>query len=365
MGSRSQGRRAVSEGQVAVHLPHRACEMAAELPDARPTRRRWYRSTQDKAVLRDRLAVFISIMLGAVAAINLIWLPFSTVNPNLHSFLYGAIPVVLLCATLGAMRYQLRKTPFRYRDMLNNFAVRTQALVVALGVIMMFSVGLLLFSYLASATTRPLMDEYLAAGDAAIGFDWVEYVGRLNEHPSVAYVLSAAYSSLMMQLLLLPAILALSSRLDRLSEFVAHFGLAGCLTCLVLVAVPAAGAFDFYHPSANILSSFGAGASTRHLDQLYALRTLKPFLIEHPEGLVTFPSFHSALAAIFVYSVRGIRYVAPPIYLLNAMLILAALPQGGHYLVDILAGFAVAAVSVQSVRRISRGRRRRTALSGI
>ncbi|WP_457155704.1 phosphatase PAP2 family protein, partial [Mesorhizobium sp. P5_C1] len=49
-----------------------------------------------------------------------------------------------------------------------------------------------------------------------------------------------------------------------------------------------------------------------------------------------------------------IRYVAPPVYLLNAMLILAALPEGGHYLVDILAGFAVAAVSIRTVHLIAK-----------
>lgn len=81
---------------------------------------------------------------------------------------------------------------------------------------------------------------------------------------------------------------------------------------------------------------------------------LKPFLIEHPEGLVTFPSFHTALAVIFAYSMRGIRYIALPVYALNAMLILATLPQGGHYLVDVVAGLAVAAMSIKSVSWIAR-----------
>jgi len=257
---------------------------------------------------------------------------------------------------LGAMRLQLRKTPFRYRDILSEVAARMQALIMAYVFITMFSIGLLIITYLATATSRPLLDSYLAAGDATLGYDWIAFVRLLNSHPTIAYWLSAAYGSLYMQVLVLPAILALTARSARLEEFTAQFGLAGCLTCLVMIAVPAAGTFDFYHPAPDLLSSFGPGASTRHLEQLHQLRMLKPFLIEHPEGLVTFPSFHTALAAIFAYSMRGIRYIALPVYALNAMLILATFPQGGHYLVDVVAGLAVAAVSIKLVGWIARTR---------
>ncbi|RUX03957.1 phosphatase PAP2 family protein [Mesorhizobium sp. M8A.F.Ca.ET.059.01.1.1] len=306
----------------------------------------------------SRLVAFISALLAGAVVTNLIWLPFSTVNLNRSIWFDAAMtmPMALLWVLLGAMRLQLRKTPFRYRDIVNEFAGRIQALAMTVTFITLFSLVLLLVSYLAAATSRPLLDNYLAAGDASLGFDWVAYVRLLNEYPSIDHVLSIAYNSLSVQLLLLPAILALTARRDRLEEFVAHYGVAGCLTCLVMTAVPAAGTFDFYRPSADILSSFSPGASTRHLEQLHALRTLKPFLLERPEGLVTFPSFHATLAAIFAYSMRGIRYISLPVYALNVMLILATFPEGGHYLVDVLAGLAVAAVAIQFVRWIAQVR---------
>lgn len=306
-----------------------------------------------------RLAGVISTLLVGLAAVNLAWLPFSTVSTKKDLWIgaaIAAIPLVVLWAALGAMRRQLGRTPFLHRDILKRISGSAQAFVATVILIMLFSVGLLLLSYLASATGRPPVDEYLAAGDAGLGFDWIAYVGWLNSHPWIASTISSAYSSLQPQLFLLPAVLILTARSDRLLEFAAHFGLAGCLTCAVMAALPATGAFDLYHLSPDLLSSFGPGASTRHLEQLHALRTLRPFLLEHPEGLVTFPSFHSALAVILVYSVRGIRYVAPPIYVLNALLILATPPQGSHYLVDVLAGFAVAAVSIRSVSWIACGR---------
>ncbi|MGX7876855.1 phosphatase PAP2 family protein [Mesorhizobium sp. ORM6] len=303
-----------------------------------------------------RLVAFIPALFAGAVVTNLIWLPFSTVNLNRSVWFDVAMttmPMALLWVLLGTMRLQLRKTSFGYRDMVSEFAGRMQALAMALTVVTLFSLVLLLVTYLAAATSRPLLDSYLAAGDASLGFDWVAYVRLLNDYPSIDHVLSMAYNSLSVQLLLLPAILALTARSDRLEELVAHYGVAGCLMCLVTMAVPAAGAFEFYHPSPDILSSFDPGASVRHLGQLHALRTLKPFLLEHPEGLVSFPSFHSTLAVIFAYSMRGIRYISLPVYALNAMLVLATFPEGGHYLVDVLAGLAVAAVAIQFVRWIA------------
>ncbi len=234
------------------------------------------------------LVAFMSALLIAIAVVDLIWLPYSTVNPNESLLIETAIanaPWALLWVVLGAMRLQLRKTPFRYRNILSEVAARMQALIMAYVFITMFSIGLLLTTYLATATSRPLLDSYLAASDATLGFDWIAFVRLLNSHPTIAYWLSTAYNSLYLQLLVLPAILALTGRSARLEEFTAQFGLAGCLTCLVMIAVPAAGTFDFYRPAPDLLSSFGPGASTRHLEQLHQLRMLKPFLIEHPEGL--------------------------------------------------------------------------------
>ncbi|TPK85402.1 phosphatase PAP2 family protein [Mesorhizobium sp. B2-4-17] len=351
-------RRMERERRAFLHPSLSAADSAFDPMAAISIGRRAYGWTGMAKSEKNGLVAFISALLAGAVVTNLIWLPFSTVNLNKSIWFDVAMtmPMALLWVLLGAMRLQLRKTPFRHRDMVSEFAGRIQALAMALTAMTLFSLVLLLVTYLATATSRPLLDSYLAAGDAGLGFDWVSYVRLLNDYPSIDHVLSIAYNSLSVQLLLLPAILALTARSDRLEEFVAHYGVAGCLMCLVTMAVPAAGAFEFYHPSPEILSSFGPGASTRHLEQLHALRTLKPFLLEHPEGLVSFPSFHSTLAGIFAYSMRGIRYISLPVYALNAMLILATFPEGGHYLVDVLAGLAVAAVAIQFVRWIAQVR---------
>ncbi|MDG4906115.1 phosphatase PAP2 family protein [Mesorhizobium sp. WSM4898] len=302
------------------------------------------------------LTIFNLVLFGGLSLANAIWLQYSTVKVGSGLWLDGLTTTAFLVffwVVLGALRYQTGRIELKVGNTLREIAGRLQALALALAAIVLFSAMLLLYSYLATATDRPLMDSYLASADAALGFDWVAYTQWLNKHPPIPAVISMAYGSLQIQMLVLPAILAFKGRMDRLLEFVACFGLSGILTCVVMTYAPAAGAFDFFHASPNILAAFGPGASTRHLDQLHALRELRSFLIEQPEGLVTFPSFHSALAAIFVFSMRGIRFAMLPAIVVNALLILATPPQGSHYLIDVIAGVAIAMMSAWMVSRVA------------
>jgi membrane-associated phospholipid phosphatase len=68
------------------------------------------------------------------------------------------------------------------------------------------------------------------------------------------------------------------------------------------------------------------------------------------EGLVTFPSFHTVLAIITAYAFRGFRLLALPALVLNGAVIVSTLPEGGHYLVDVLAGALIAAAGIALVR---------------
>jgi membrane-associated phospholipid phosphatase len=71
---------------------------------------------------------------------------------------------------------------------------------------------------------------------------------------------------------------------------------------------------------------------------------------------VTFPSFHAALAAITAWAFWQTRFVAYPALILNIAVTLAAMPVGGHYFVDIVAGLAIAAISIAVVEKLRIGR---------
>ena len=66
-------------------------------------------------------------------------------------------------------------------------------------------------------------------------------------------------------------------------------------------------------------------------------------------GIVSFPSYHTIVGLILIYSARNSRYLAWPVFVLNAVLILSTMPIGGHYLADVLAGGVVFLVSLAIV----------------
>lgn len=67
-------------------------------------------------------------------------------------------------------------------------------------------------------------------------------------------------------------------------------------------------------------------------------------------GLVTFPSFHTSLAIITAYAVRGIKFVATPVAILNGIVIISTLPEGGHYLIDLIAGAIISTIAIVAIR---------------
>ena len=71
-----------------------------------------------------------------------------------------------------------------------------------------------------------------------------------------------------------------------------------------------------------------------------------------PEGIITFPSLHAALAVIIVAALWPVRLARWACVLLNAVVLAATPIEGSHYLADVLAGLVVAAVSLVAARAL-------------
>lgn len=74
--------------------------------------------------------------------------------------------------------------------------------------------------------------------------------------------------------------------------------------------------------------------------------------IDHVGGVVAFPSFHTVLGLLIVQALwdTPLRWVAVA---LGASVIIAAVPFGGHYTVDLIAGFAVWALCCKAASAIN------------
>jgi membrane-associated phospholipid phosphatase len=208
------------------------------------------------------------------------------------------------------------------------------------------------YMYLATNTSLPLQDARLASLDQALGFDWLEFLAVANSNPAISWVLVAAYHSALPQMLALYLLLCFGGRERRLSEFLALLSVTSVAVGALMLLVPAAGAYAHFRPPSELFDGFSTHAGMWHYETLMRLRTQAAPLLDFSkmEGLVTFPSFHTVLAIATAYAFRGFRFLALPAVILNGIVIVSTLPEGGHFLVDVIAGAVIAAVGIALVR---------------
>jgi hypothetical protein len=217
-------------------------------------------------------------------------------------------------------------------------------------------------TYVAAAAAFPMRDAALLAADRALGFDWRAYMIFVNDHPAVAEWLSAGYAMIKWPILAIPVVLAMTGRFRHLQEFTFAFALALIITTMISALVPAIGVYQQLgltaadYPNLDPRAYLGQvrdlplvrDGSLRHLD-LFALT-----------GIVTFPSFHAASAALYAWAFWPVRWVRPLGIAVNGLMLGGTPIDGGHYFVDLLGGIAVAVVAIMVARLVSRALERRT-----
>jgi len=71
------------------------------------------------------------------------------------------------------------------------------------------------------------------------------------------------------------------------------------------------------------------------------------FDLSRLQGLISFPSYHTVLAVLLTYAHRRSLLLAP-IALVNGIMLFSIPSYGGHYLIDIIAGAAVALLAISA-----------------
>jgi PAP2 superfamily len=218
-----------------------------------------------------------------------------------------------------------------------------------------------LFSYTAQfwGASLPLHDELFARLDAALGADWVTWFVWLNNHPLLAIVLRHAYTSAGIQTLILVFIAQFVFSWEiRLQRALLAAQVSAVVTLVVAAAVPALGAYHHFEGRLNTLiqhRQFSPEVTDVHVAYVLNLRGHAPELrLDHVYGIITFPSFHTVLAILFIWAVwpnRPMRWVALAV---NGLMILAAPLFGAHYLVDVFAGGCVAIVAIGVSNSVTR-----------
>ncbi|WP_349371179.1 phosphatase PAP2 family protein [Salinarimonas sp.] len=220
-------------------------------------------------------------------------------------------------------------------------------------------------SYAAIAAGLPLRDETYAAWDRALGFDWVAFLAFAAERPLLAQILIAAYHSSLIQIVTIVLLLGLSGRQLALERFLTAYAVSALVVIGVSGLAPAIGPYVHYAPDPALMR-MTAEAGVWHLTHFEALRagTFAVFDLAQTEGLVTFPSFHTALAVLTIWAAWGVAWLRWPALALNLCVIAGTLPEGGHYLVDLVGGAAAALLAVAVASRTCRPARARQPATG-
>jgi membrane-associated phospholipid phosphatase len=232
----------------------------------------------------------------------------------------------------------------RWRGM-GRIAAAIECVVLAI----VMTLPILILSYAAMRLGQPLADARLASWDALVGLDAGTMVAAIGRWPLLSALLGTAYASFSIQIVALPAILALAGQGDRGYWFIACFVLICVAAIAIAAGFPAVGSYVHFGLEAGALGSVNPFFGYHFLDSFHAVRDDPAFVLSTDvvSGIVTFPSIHAAVAVLCAVAAWPLRAVRAPMLLLNLAMFVAAVTHGAHYVVDIIAGGVLAAVVIR------------------
>ena len=194
-------------------------------------------------------------------------------------------------------------------------------------------------TYVTSALAGPLWDAQFAAMDRALGFDWIAYFHFVVDHPQIGAVLGFLYYRIGLIAVGFFVLMCWRANKGRMREIFWLLLTASVLTAIIAQMLPVLGPFHAYGLAES------CGPFVLELERLRA--GLHPaFPLGSLQGVVQCPSFHTTLALGLVYAFRGMGMTAKTINILCVMILFGVPVFGGHYLVDMIGGALVLAMSL-------------------
>lgn len=205
----------------------------------------------------------------------------------------------------------------------------------------------ILLSYAGTAANFPLRDAELYRADLTMGLSHTAYLSYFEARPWLEHIIGATYVTLVPQLALLPLLLTACGRTNQAHRFLFALGIALSLTNLIAVFVPSVSTFYYLDVTPAQIAKMPAEMKSL-LVTIEGLRSdaIQTIRLDNLEGLVTFPSFHTAGGLLLAWAALSIPYFRWCGVALNAALIVSTPLVGGHYFIDLFGGAIVAAISI-------------------
>lgn len=275
-----------------------------------------------------------SIVAG-VAAIDAAWVHAGRFDIDARGF--AAITILtIVCTGAGLFYERVRKEE------------RLAAMLIGTGFLLGMSASFSLLNYLLLTIAGQRIDVPLAAFDRALGVDWPAMMILAARHPVVSAVLQLAYISVLPQIALLVAMLGWRGRHHNIYALCLSLTAGATISIFVWTLAPSFGAFSVYALPADVSRHLALALDGQYAKDLVALLAHGPGYISptSAKGLIGFPSFHAVMAMFVVWYARELNVVRWFVLALNSVVLVATPIQGGHHVVDVLAGFVVAAIGV-------------------
>ncbi len=225
-------------------------------------------------------------------------------------------------------------------------AVRTTRLIEAAFIVVVLGLSLACLSYLGAMADLPLRDREMIWIDRHLGFDWLTMMQALDRRPLVLAVLDGAYATFTSQLIGTVLLLILAERTRELDRFFLTFVCASAMAEIASVLVPTLGPMSAAGGQAVFAHLPTLGRTTAEIVLKLRDGALRAIDLQAIDGIISFPSLHAAVSVIVPFSLRWNRPLFWPIAVLDAVMLVSAVPSGNHYLVDVIGGVCVAVLAI-------------------
>ncbi len=274
------------------------------------------------------------LLIFAIGVLDAIWIYAGSFTFDTASVLTA----VLVCALMLGISYVY--TVKRPNPHLATGCYQTAALLS-------FTAVASVLSYLVTSLNLPLIDQSLIYADSVLGFDWTNYVAFVNERPLLGTLSSLVYMTTLSQVALTVIMLSFAKDPTGAARFVSAV-MIGALVCIAISGLfPAAGALATIRPPESFLHANSPFVDLAYKQTFFDLRSgvLSLISLQGAKGLIAFPSYHCTLSMLVVLAFWKMRWLFVPVAVLNLCVLLSTPVDGGHHMIDGLAGALVAGFS--------------------
>ncbi|EKE09444.1 MAG: hypothetical protein ACD_16C00169G0003 [uncultured bacterium] len=261
--------------------------------------------------------------------VDFIWISFSSLKVIYSSYLIFKILGVSLFLYLLYLFY----TRIRVDTKIGLLFISTLYLIT-------FTAAALILSYLAYTILNPLMDSALSITDSRLGFSFSYFYYWFSKHQAWDTFFTIIYHSLIYQNIFVFVYFGLFGRSIYLQRFLMMYMISILPTILLGSYYPALGPnITFNLPPPDFLQ--------KAMDYFMGLRHgILDLTQEH--GIIIFPSFHTTLGLIYLYTFRHEKIGLFLFFILLNLLMIFSIPiQGGHYLIDIIGGLYIFLITIK------------------